>query len=1427
MTGNHSGEPGGGVGGGIQRPELAPGISSMLRTSTEMGGVGGHGNDLSGFGVPLQHQRRGASSRMSTTSSVSNQSNYNHHNRKHRPIPSSSSAPRQSMPQHQHPPLVNVPYYGPDTMSPTMGNLTGSSPMLPIRPQDRNSEQRSLSMTHSVQPHDLRPSNNNRSMGSLRSHESAQRPSSPLAHPNRFGGPQPFRAASPAWAHQPGRDPRRLQTRIGSGPPQSSGAYPSGPYPSAPHPPSGYAHGPAPGFGSQKKHRIPSDASLVNSERSQHTTRRGPSRGPSPAYPVPYGDNVPPLPSLQQHYHPALEHTRMMNNNSVMGSASGSSINMRTDSDTPSSDLPQPPTPRDGMPIGQPYSRTKFAATTRVQRNEVSSEPFYYDGSEQFESDNFTNPGSDQISTGYVYPSKKHVASMTPPRTKGKSSIRTLPESKPVHMDHAAELPASPVPRRITRTLVKSVLEPFSTTDRIGLSDSASITNGNDSADHREQDQITAFPARVDSKTSATIPIGHDKSRRSVSSQVETSFLESSTVDLARDTFLPALTGTALVNDVADATKPAEVSTGSPEKSTDDGMSEFIGNYQHTDSKRQADVDTDADVVHESDVVAEESPIPKTGHAKTSSDDQSFKSCTDVLEHVAPIPIEEKAEEEEKRLGNNVDGQVSAKSSEVQSSGVCKDASAPSRQSLQAPSGMPPATLANLEPQAKTPASDVASSSPLRALYRKADSGLSHAAHRLRGGSKASVREGTVSNSGSSSTLNTARQPIVPPRESSASQEARRSNAVSGFLMRFKRAKSTVASDAVNPSISHGREISGPQFVGKNLLEPGRMEQQRQALLQMTGTVVDAPGLSSEKPSEKHESTQSLDMGTSSGALRVGLTKIPDYHQRALSSPFVGLPVASSVYSPQDISQKLRTHSSPVGLPLSPESSCRDSQSTTHLSWIGRRPFGNASASASEPHLPLPSVQEDTTTALRYSGYNRFSYAPQRYLPDLKEESHEDSSLNTSASNLKGSHFRFPFGGGLGMRTSVDDVVFLSRRSSTRSHRRSAAWEAHGLPCMEFSQANLYEKFKDALGDVRFSRSLDLPDVERGSPQRSVSAGNVLQGTIELVGSGEAFGVSREATQTAAVIDFAKLRRSYPPELMAEIDRLSIPSVTQLTQRCAELLPSLSLGEYYKQQDHGALAEFPEEEELMEHALESIHEVHPPPSQKRSSARLRPVRGASALMVVDDDVFEELTSKERGGPSAGVGEVERCGRHVGGVATRAPGQNNDLSHTPTRTLSPIAELQPPSPVVLRPRSNTAGALLLHSSAESTLSSRRSLRSPASTPTATVTRPWNFDEFYPWASTTHPAVDITLPPSAAAKSSPRPGPSHLRNTLSEASTSTFTSARTTTASRIGNATGYNTHRQSNRLSLFGRSGDQAHAVGERYPTSGKTFTHICT
>jgi hypothetical protein len=364
---------------------------------------------------------------------------------------------------------------------------------------------------------------------------------------------------------------------------------------------------------------------------------------------------------------------------------------------------------------------------------------------------------------------------------------------------------------------------------------------------------------------------------------------------------------------------------------------------------------------------------------------------------------------------------------------------------------------------------------------------------------------------------------------------------------------------------------------------------------------------------------------------------------------------------------------------------------------------------------------------------------------------------------------------------------------------------------------NLFDGLTDDLG-LRYSRSMEeVPNapqrLSRGSPLRPASAGDVTGLRLSLADLNEAER-SRFSMQPTAMMSLFAMHRARSPELMAEIERLTIPSVGGLTQRFSEFFPSLR--EYYQ---CGEPTEFPIEEEIEKHALEEIHEIHP--TQKRSSARLRPLRGVSHMVVIEDDLYDEITSKQKGSGSPGRpddGVAANSASEADSIADRST-YKDDVTGTPTQNkTAPLPELQVPSLAVLRPRSHTVGPRGLRISGDSALSSRRSLRSIVSTPTATETRPWNSDKNYPWATSTNPAIDISLPLPTAAKHSPRPGPSHLCNRLSDASTaSSFSTAQTATASPFGSPADSTAHARHHRFSAFGRNGDQSHAVGERYPT----------
>jgi serine/arginine repetitive matrix protein 2 len=1075
--------------------------------------------------------------------------------------------------------------------------------------------------------------------------------------------------------------------------------------------------------------------------------------------------------------------------------------------------------------IGPTGNRMMWRPTTPVARGNISNDPLYYDYSEQFESDEligYVEPMSNSLLKQVRTLDDQRDCVISPPQARqvpNGINPAEIERSERSELPGIAELEASPVGRRITKELIREGLEPMST-----ISDTVPFTSSPVQGDvgkiDRSHDQVVSGTVCDQMDASSMLP-GATENRHSILSQTGSSVLNSSTLDFAIRYSIPAMTS----NDIAHDLGSVSVSPDSPEKSTEDGMSELLAGYQHTDSKQEGDI---APGLGSAAFTESER---QSNHAQKSSEAQSFKTCTDVPAPISP-DLCKKEDKESTKSAKDVSpkSQLPVKHLDARYFETLDDATIPGHIKAMPPSPLTSSTLANVEACSERPVSNVpVSTSPHkkgRNIFARHASSFSLAPSKLRGSSKRSIKQGSMSVSASASSLNVTQQPPnVPPRESSTSKEAQRLNAVGSFLLRhvvptrFSKEKilpsntdvalrASVDNAASQPAQQDEASIglvSVPQQRGEYSKTPEKAITKQDAV---PGDQVLSEPIKEQTPSDW------VGNYTPTKSLHVGITMVPINHRLSFSNLMSDIPGLDSALFPQEMSLKHGVSYSPAGAPKSPEYNHRDSQTTTHLSWGGRKPFSNSSTSASEPYLPLPRLQEDTTTDLRLSRY-RYN-GPQSYLPDLKEESHEDSSLNTSASNLKQSHFRFPYGGGPGLRSSVDDVILFSRRSSTWSHQRSAVGEAHSLPRIEFSQANLLDKLKDALGDIRFSRSSDLPVEDKGSQQGCM---NLEELNESVKGENRVGGVALK-TQRTAVIDFARLKSAYSPQkLKAEIDQLTIPSVTQLTQRFTELLPSLSLGDYHRQTENSELVEFPEEEEIMEHAIEEIHHVHPP-SQKRSSARLRPIRGSSALMVIDDDVFENITSSE----AASEVRAGRCWVEVeaGEARTCGPGKGKNTTsatiHPPARQLSPVAELQVPSPITLPPHTKTVNNQALRRSVDSAWSSTKSPSSFVSSPSVTDTRPWNFDKNYPWATTTRISVDIALPHPAALRQSPNPGPSHLRNTLSGVTTDSFTSTRTPTNSPTGNPSSPGANGQPHRLSIFGRAGDQVHAVGERYPTS---------
>lgn len=521
-------------------------------------------------------------------------------------------------------------------------------------------------------------------------------------------------------------------------------------------------------------------------------------RGPSPGYHTDYRSDIPPVPPLS-HHHFAAEQARKLNR-SAKGSASSGSVNLRTDSDQPSSDMASPPTPNDGSSMEVVMSsrgKKNADAITSVVREGSSNGALYYDYSEPYENEQVIEPDSASMSTAHVSRVKIATTGRRSVAEKRPSMARA-PVSRPsmdlVHTQLAgiAELPASPVGRRITRDTILKALEPSSTTGDIGTSTKLPSSGSNLEAvltDSTPSEMPRHTEPGKGAMTNTPSNLESDRNNRhSILSQTGSSVLDSSTLNFAVRYSIPMATGAGFGTDLPQSASAPHL-PASPGRSTEDGMSELLAGYQHTESKRESDLIPNNEAAPKKGNNLDEQPERRSNHAQQSSDGQSFKSCTDLAEPAASPekPANEIAVSPESIAREH---DPSAKDSDARSFTTCKDAITPDRGSIKLPNKLPTSNLVNQVPQDETLASQLPATSP--AVLRKKpqvltrESSFSFVANMLRGGSKPSVKKGSESISVSSSTLSISHKtpPVVPPRESSSSKEAQRVQSVTSYLLR-------------------------------------------------------------------------------------------------------------------------------------------------------------------------------------------------------------------------------------------------------------------------------------------------------------------------------------------------------------------------------------------------------------------------------------------------------------------------------------------------------------------------------------------------------------------------------------------------------------------------------------------------------------------
>ncbi|KAI9670178.1 MAG: hypothetical protein M1831_006390 [Alyxoria varia] len=400
-----------------------------------------------------------------------------------------------------------------------------------------------------------------------------------------------------------------------------------------------------------------------------------------------------------------------------------------------------------------------------------------------------------------------------------------------------------------------------------------------------------------------------------------------------------------------------------------------------------------------------------------------------------------------------------------------------------------------------------------------------------------------------------------------------------------------------------------------------------------------------------------------------------------------------------------------------------------------RRPYPRNSFAGNRPEsMPPHSSNGSGSYDARPSAVKNFQFP----LPDLTEDSQEDASTtNLRMLGARGPGFRPRF-----QREARAKARHPHRRStvpnSSQSYFDRPPADTNDLPTLNFSRQDLTSTLNDALG-IRRSRSLE----ELGTPAKRASKPDIPERARSSAVRDERyksfFMLTDEDSETVFSSPGSQLgaASNLDEDFLDEIERLSIPSVRNLTQRLSELLPSIKRS--CSDLDFGSV------DDAVRETVEEIREIGSP-------ERLASTGGT--YYEEDTDSDQEDVPMKQPGPDNGTSSDKRNSAQrrylrlmkelpplpMGEIET-AGEMNEKLGVNASQSMEESSnggKLHPESSVTQQPP-NGSHELPATATPKFKLkkSSMQALRDSPSTP-----RPWTKDENYPWANGS-PAVDVSL------------------------------------------------------------------------------------